>query len=218
MKFLLLPLIFLPFYICLGQVGREGFIVQAKASIPVSYDFSQHKPMASKWVHWWWPFKKYYTTKTGPQMRKNIRLRKRSKKHPFLHPIDHDCLTGISAITGYSKDSVIEIQPEKVISYTGPDAYAFYNNFISEMQKIGDSIVSHHLPYSDTIKQPLIVLPKVLYVLDGVLQRENPIGKITPEYIKSIKVLKSSEAVSRYGKRGEDGAIIITTMRKKVGL
>lgn len=49
-----------------------------------------------------------------------------------------------------------------------------------------------------------------VYVVDGVVVDKSEIGKISPDMIASINVLKDASATAIYGTRGSSGAIIIT--------
>jgi beta-lactamase regulating signal transducer with metallopeptidase domain len=50
-----------------------------------------------------------------------------------------------------------------------------------------------------------------LYIYDGVKMSNDEIGKINPNNIADITVLKDKSAVEMYGKEGEDGVIIINS-------
>jgi ABC-type tungstate transport system permease subunit len=52
-------------------------------------------------------------------------------------------------------------------------------------------------------KEPLII------VYQGDKEVFTPLGKIPPENITSIKVLKGNSAISAYGKKAKDGVVII---------
>ena len=52
---------------------------------------------------------------------------------------------------------------------------------------------------------------KILYIYDGVKMSNEEIGKINPNNIADITVLKDKSAVEMYGKEGEDGVIIINS-------
>ena len=59
-----------------------------------------------------------------------------------------------------------------------------------------------------TDKQPLVVI-------DGVIQSSiTKVDMIDPNTIQSISVLKDASATARYGSRGANGVILITTMEK----
>ena len=50
-----------------------------------------------------------------------------------------------------------------------------------------------------------------LYVIDGRIAPEEELRKIDPDNIESISVLKNESAVEKYGERGKNGVILITT-------
>lgn len=52
---------------------------------------------------------------------------------------------------------------------------------------------------------------KILYIYDGVKISNEEIGKINPNNIADITVIKDKSAVEMYGKEGEDGVIIINS-------
>jgi len=53
-----------------------------------------------------------------------------------------------------------------------------------------------------------------LYIADGKIINENSFHKIKPETIEKMKVLKGKEAISKYGVKGKNGAVIITLKGK----
>lgn len=56
-----------------------------------------------------------------------------------------------------------------------------------------------------------------LYVIDGVMTRENPGTIINSNDVESIQVLKDASSASIYGAQAANGVIIITTKRAKAG-
>lgn len=56
-----------------------------------------------------------------------------------------------------------------------------------------------------------------LYVIDGVMTRENPGTIINSNDVESIQVLKDAASASIYGAQAANGVIIITTKRAKAG-
>ncbi len=56
-----------------------------------------------------------------------------------------------------------------------------------------------------------------LYVIDGVMTRENPGTILNPNDVESIQVLKDAASASIYGAQAANGVIIITTKRAKKG-
>ena len=52
---------------------------------------------------------------------------------------------------------------------------------------------------------------RILYIYDGVKMSNEEIGKINPNNIADITVIKDKSAVEMYGKEGEDGVIIINS-------
>ncbi len=56
-----------------------------------------------------------------------------------------------------------------------------------------------------------------LYVIDGVMTRENPGTIINSNDVESIQVLKDAASASIYGAQAANGVIIITTKRAKSG-
>ncbi len=55
---------------------------------------------------------------------------------------------------------------------------------------------------------------KALIVIDGVIIDYNGRLKLNPDEIKSLSVLKDKEATDKYGEKGKDGVIEITTVWK----
>lgn len=56
-----------------------------------------------------------------------------------------------------------------------------------------------------------------LYVIDGVMTRENPGTILNSNDVESIQVLKDAASASIYGAQAANGVIIITTKRAKKG-
>ena len=56
-----------------------------------------------------------------------------------------------------------------------------------------------------------------LYVIDGVMTRDNPSTIINSNDIESIQVLKDAASASIYGAQSANGVVIITTKRAKAG-
>jgi hypothetical protein len=54
---------------------------------------------------------------------------------------------------------------------------------------------------------------KALVVVDGVISKDN-IGKVDPDAILTLTVLKDEEATARYGEKGKDGVLEITTKKR----
>ncbi len=54
-----------------------------------------------------------------------------------------------------------------------------------------------------------------LYVIDGVIRKNQNINDISPESIESINVLKDKYATKKYGRKGKNGVIEITTKVSK---
>jgi TonB family protein len=52
-----------------------------------------------------------------------------------------------------------------------------------------------------------------LYIIDGVIS-DNGLNTITPESIEAIEVLKAESATAKYGDKGKDGVILVTTKKK----
>jgi TonB-dependent SusC/RagA subfamily outer membrane receptor len=53
----------------------------------------------------------------------------------------------------------------------------------------------------------------IVYV-DGVLTKDYDLDKISPDQIESVTVLKNKSAIEKYGSKGKNGAILITTKVK----
>ena len=73
------------------------------------------------------------------------------------------------------------------------------------------------LVFIKIIKKPFIRIgpnkehPKALYVLNNRIISSSLFKKINSKDIISISILKKRQAQKRYGKKGENGAILITT-------
>lgn len=78
-----------------------------------------------------------------------------------------------------------------------------------QTQKIKDSMVSIKLDYSNTISKA----DTPLYIVDGKIKDIAYIKTLDPKLIESVNVLKADKAVKKYGKKGENGVIIVTTKK-----
>ncbi|WP_339701708.1 SusC/RagA family TonB-linked outer membrane protein [uncultured Marixanthomonas sp.] len=54
-----------------------------------------------------------------------------------------------------------------------------------------------------------------LYIVDGAPVREQEMGNIAPETIENITILKDAATTARYGSRGANGVVVITTKSGK---
>ncbi len=52
-----------------------------------------------------------------------------------------------------------------------------------------------------------------LYVIDGAPIREDELGAIAPEDIENLTILKDAATTARYGSRGANGVVVITTKK-----
>ncbi|UYW02406.1 hypothetical protein K5I29_05790 [Flavobacterium agricola] len=53
-----------------------------------------------------------------------------------------------------------------------------------------------------------------LYIIDNVVT-ENSLSNIAPNTIEYITVLKGEEAITKYGEKGKNGVVLITTKKNK---
>ena len=54
-----------------------------------------------------------------------------------------------------------------------------------------------------------------LYVVDGNIEKEFNLKDLTPEQIKSVNVIKPEIAIEKYGDKGKNGVVEITTKKKE---
>ncbi|MFZ0282316.1 MAG: TonB family protein [Bacteroidales bacterium] len=92
-------------------------------------------------------------------------------------------------------------------SYTLPPLTASNQNLYVKMVKDPDYKKELKIMASDGSEV------KALVVVDGVISEDN-IGKVDPDAILTMTVLKDEEATSKYGEKGKDGVIEITTKKK----
>src|SRR5690606_18660965 len=57
-----------------------------------------------------------------------------------------------------------------------------------------------------------------LYIVDGIVYKEAKAPDLDPSGIESIKVLKGTQAIEKYGDKGKNGVIEITTKKKNRGV
>ena len=55
---------------------------------------------------------------------------------------------------------------------------------------------------------------KLLFVVDGKIMKKENTQKLDPNNIKSITVLKGAKAIKKYGRKGKNGVIEITSKKK----
>lgn len=58
-----------------------------------------------------------------------------------------------------------------------------------------------------TLKSNSTVKP--LYIVDGKITEGNKLNSIDPKSISSVTVFKGNEAIKKYGKKGENGVVVI---------
>ncbi len=75
-----------------------------------------------------------------------------------------------------------------------------------QTQTIKDSMVLIKLDYSNTISKA----DTPLYIVDGKIKDVAYIKTLDPKLIGSVNVLKGDKAIKKYGKKGENGVIIVT--------
>ncbi len=92
-------------------------------------------------------------------------------------------------------------------SYTLPPLTASNQNLYVKMVKDPDYKQELKIMASDGSEV------KALVVVDGVISKDN-IGKVDPDAILTMTVLKDEEATSKYGEKGKDGVIEITTKNR----
>lgn len=56
--------------------------------------------------------------------------------------------------------------------------------------------------------------PKPLFILDDVELPGSDLGAVKPEDVQKIHVVKGKEATDKYGEKGKNGVVIITTTKK----
>ncbi|TYR38255.1 TonB-dependent receptor plug domain-containing protein [Sphingobacterium phlebotomi] len=116
------------------------------------------------------------------------------------------------AVVGYSSKN----RQDTVKILKGSDAHDFSGKAVEG--KVTGVRVNRKQNLSDTTKRSNIVFRnskmggKPLFVIDGVAQPEDTtIDKLNPDQIESIDVLKDESAVAKYGDKGKNGVIMITT-------
>ncbi|WP_394776223.1 TonB-dependent receptor plug domain-containing protein [Flavobacterium sp.] len=96
-------------------------------------------------------------------------------------------------------------------------AFSVLTCFISRAQQ---KEISNVKPVNEVSRITICAPSKIsllnapLIILDGYIINSEQFSKINPNNIKEIKVLKETEAISQYGNKGINGAIIITSKEK----
>ncbi|RYY06034.1 MAG: TonB family protein [Sphingobacteriaceae bacterium] len=107
------------------------------------------------------------------------------------------------ALAGDDSNKTLNGNAEKSTNVSGNvdlDTVKTYNTF---------STVIHH-------PGEKIQIDKALIIIDGVEAKgTDPLNNINPNNIESISVLKDNSAITKYGDKGKDGVIEITTKKAK---
>ncbi len=109
------------------------------------------------------------------------------------------------------------ISPQDIESMnvlTSKDAVAVYGDkgkngviVITRKDKIHSTIIT----FKDGASVKAGPAPEVIYSVNGKTASKEDVGKIPPQSIESINVLKDESAVKKYGEKGRNGAVEITT-------
>ena len=115
-------------------------------------------------------------------------------------------------VTGYKKNSnvstiTIRTSDDKVVEEAKKDPQTLTVTTTDKDGKKTITFVQKH--------EEKTTLPKdVLYVIDGKEMESGSMKDVDPNTIKSINVLKGENAVKKYGDKGKNGVIEITTKKK----
>ena len=105
--------------------------------------------------------------------------------------------TSVTSVQGHSSDSIAAKSDRRKIEWQQP------------AWSTGDTPVKKEgVKMEGKGKQPL-------YVIDGVISKNQNKNEIAPENIESIHVLKDQYATKKYGRKGKNGVIEITTKKSK---
>jgi hypothetical protein len=115
-------------------------------------------------------------------------------------------------VTGYKKNSnvstiIVRTSDDKVVEEAKKDPQTLTVTTTDKDGKKTITFVQKH--------EEKTTLPKdVLYVIDGKEMESGSMKDVDPNTIKSINVLKGENAVKKYGDKGKNGVIEITTKKK----
>lgn len=121
-----------------------------------------------------------------------------------------------------AKDQIADnISPETIESINvlkGESATKIYgakgkNGVILIRTKKGES-AAQNTPIEVKLTETSGTEPKPLIVIDGVIAENQNIDKIDPETIESMAVLKDESATKKYGEKGKNGVMEITSKSK----
>ena len=87
--------------------------------------------------------------------------------------------------------------------------YPIDNKYYSEQQIVGIDIIANCYSIQKSTKEN-----KPLYLVEGKEVTEEIIAEIKPDDVKSINVLKDSNATKKYGEKGKNGVIEIYLKKK----
>jgi len=81
-----------------------------------------------------------------------------------------------------------------------------------QLSKVGDILNPIIVSYVGERQNPEIK-PEPIILIDGALSDLETLNKLKSEKIEAISVLKGEKAISKYGSKGENGVILITTKK-----
>ncbi|MDP3431492.1 MAG: carboxypeptidase-like regulatory domain-containing protein, partial [Bacteroidota bacterium] len=125
----------------------------------------------------------------------------------------------IGTITDDNGNFMLKVTDDSpiVVSYVGFDSQKVTLDFEKEMlitmktTTIGIEAMGNEIATS----KPSEIPNNVLYIVDGKEIPKDEIEKIIPQNIDHIDVLKNKTAVEKYGEKGKDGVVLITTKKAK---
>ncbi|MCK0155842.1 TonB-dependent receptor plug domain-containing protein [Cellulophaga sp. F20128] len=126
-------------------------------------------------------------------------------------------LDGIEMESSYDLESINPVNIESVSVLKGKkakDAYGAKGKYGVVVITSNNSDVRTDQSKTKTITHRIVTDKKPLIVLDGKeMESSFDMESIDPDNIKSVNVLKGEKATEKYGKKGKDGVVEITTKK-----
>lgn len=130
-------------------------------------------------------------------------------------------IKGQNGVKGYyssnfSKDTIHVVRGYKTDSSHVKADYFYQSNSPVKIINSDENIIIHN---PKTSNQNSFVFrndnnPKPLYVVNGKVIKDYHLNAVNPNNIEKIHVLKGNSATELYGKKGENGVLVITTKGK----
>ncbi|MDO9374714.1 MAG: N-acetylmuramoyl-L-alanine amidase [Ferruginibacter sp.] len=117
----------------------------------------------------------------------------------------------------YLSNGGMNVIAEKVLRAVEKFAVSLKRKAAQTETAVTELLQNMNEPQLDTV--PKVVIKgkdNALIIVDGKIVSHAEMAKISPESISKVNVLKGQAAVSKYGSKGKDGVVIVTTKNKEI--